>query len=719
MIGTPRQRREQDATAAQLQGAGSQSGVDLSRGPKVASTKSKRGRPTRYSANVAAAAAKKAAAQQPGREGWRPRGLPIKRLPAPSARQRKAISPDAILWVRCLLPKGFQGQQFALAFIHRLRLLPHLAYDPALSLPIARLAGHIHRPAFRSSNFAREHHWGTQFDKDKLDTALSAFVGFECWRRARAKDSQTHRHRLRPTRTALGLGLASKPRGKEALNAAALSDAKEIVHRRRANGKADELVAIVDLACDRVGDDQPMVTERVLRRYLEKARDFDDWARKRQMGLLTRQELGGQDGEAAYDGGEASNLEEMVAAFGQLGAVKRVHSLAWLAASKGRSDHERRVRIVDALVQTWSANQAGLVALHIRLNLAGSLLDVAHPRFAMTPRDCARLLARIAATSFAGIDAAAYGVLDSTPRGWPHMHVIAVVDRDQCPELKARIAAAYEEWRMDPTKPSGDLDERLVHFDELTERGEPMWRYPIKKLAPSDKTAADLLARPQDITPEIRLAAWRQVHGIRATWSFGLENMGVARALGAIDDGAHPLIDAARLASAAGKDGAAALGAVGYAPRIAPPDPNSAAFDGLATERMETEGTVELDLPADDRALKAVVKKIAAVGPAVTTADLARMRVRLPRHATAFTVKALRFDEGQLRTVTLERRVTTKQPTGGKTVKILEPDGSGVLVDVLPRGGAVAVGTRLDDEGVVERVNEIGNRARTKLVPGS
>ena len=82
--------------------------------------------------------------------------------------------------------------------------------------------------------------------------------------------------------------------------------------------------------------------------------------------------------------------------------------------------------------------------------------------------------------------------------------------------------------------------DRLVHVDPLDDPASGLWRYPITKLSPSRSTAADMLADRGKVTPQVRLAAWRQAHGIRATWAKHIAHVAVARALPAVADGAHP-----------------------------------------------------------------------------------------------------------------------------------------------------------------------------------
>ena len=648
-------------------------------------------------------------------QGIRPKGLGIRRLPQPTPAEAAALG-DATAWVDCLLPRRHRSPDAAAALAHHLRLMPHLGYDEGLSIPISYLSGSIGDRALRGTTLAQARGWDALADRADLYAAVRRFVGRTCVERARSIDSPTHATSLPRSRTAALLGFPGSRRGAAATDAAVLADAAPRTHRRRANARIDALCALVDMLCGEVGPGSPVVSERTLARFLRRAADFERDAARRSFALLSRRDSASAGG---FDWGEslASNREALVECFGVFGAMHRTRSLATLAAAAGRSAHRRREQIVEGLIRTAEAERKRLRALHVRFGLAGTLHDAASADLPFTPRDGAQLLGRIAGEALKGLRCAAFGVMDAHRSGHPHLHVIVVVDRGDYVRFRRQGMEAYERLGMAAWTRDGRWVDKLVHVDALDDPKSRLWRYPVAKLTPSGATATEIIADRTKITPQIRLAAWRQAHGIRATWAKNLARVGLARALPDVPEGAHPLLDAAREASRGGWDLPAALVAVDFAPKAAKQSRRPAArVVGSALDVEEGDEVVEIDVPGNHPALADVAS---VPGAPTDPSAFAHLEVRLRGHSGAFAVVSVRRNpDASLRAATVARTVRRRRPTKHRTIKIKEASGRDVVVSVEPRVVAVPVAVAMSQDKVDADFQRIAaRRASTTSKP--
>ncbi len=691
----------------------------------------KRGRPPKpvvtavpVAASTPTKTSSKATATRPSRstrtrpklapQGVRPKGLGIRRLPRPTPAEGAALG-DTVPWIRGLLPRHHRSSAAVTSLAHHLRLLPQLGFDGQLSISIAYLSGAIGDAALRGTALAHAQGWDTLGDRVTLYAAVRWFVGRTCVVRARSVDSPTHAASLPRSRTAARLGFPNPRRGAAAADAAALADASSRTHRRRANARIDALCALVDMLCGQVDTNSPMVGERVLARFLRRAADFERAAALRSLALLSRRDLAAKSASRrAWGDIAAANREILVETFGVFGAMRRTRSLATLAAAAGQAAHLRRERIVDGLIGLVQADGTRLRAVHVRLSLAGTLHDAADADLPFTPRDGAKVLSRIAGDALKKLRCAAFGVADAHQSGHPHLHVVVVLARSDYVRFRRQLAEAYRRWGMTALTRGGRWVDRLVHVDPLDDPASGLWRYPITKLAPSRSTAVDMLADRGKVTPQVRLAAWRQAHGIRATWAKNIAHVAVARALPAVADGAHPLLDAARKASKGGRDFTAALLALGFAPKtVEPSQAVGARVIGSSLEFDETDEPVEIDIPGDHP----VLAEVAAV-PGVPTdrSDFAHVRVRLPNHLGHFVVASVeRNPDDSLGSAIVVRDVRRRRPTKRREIRIRSTSGEIVAVPVEPSFVTVPVASDMPQSEVDADFQRIAARRAANL----
>lgn len=631
-------------------------------------------------------------------QGVRPRGLGIRRLPRPTPAEIAALG-DTVPWVRGLLPRHHRSPAAVTSLAHHLRLLPQLGFDEQLSVSIAYLSGAIGDAALRGTALAQAKGWDTLGDRDALYAAVRWFVGRTCVVRARSMDSPTHAASLQRSRTAARLGFPNPRRGAAAADAAALADASSRTHRRRANARIDALCALVDMLCGQVDSNSPMVGERILTRFLRRAADFERAAALRSLALLSRRDLAAKSASRrAWGDIAAENREILVETFGVFGAMRRTRSLATLAAAAGQAAHLRRERIVDGLIGLVQADGARLRAVHVRLSLAGTLHDAADADLPFTPRDGAKVLGRIAGDALKRLRCAAFGVVDAHQSGHPHLHVVVVLARGDYVRFRRQLAEAYRRWGMTALTRGGRWVDRLVHVDPLDDPASRLWRYPIQKLTPSGSKASDMLAGTSEITKEVRLAAWRQAHGIRATFAKHVVNLAVARALPAVADGAHPLLDVARAASSGGRDLPAALHAVGFAPKIAKPKRTGARIIGSSPAVEDTDEAIALDIPGEHPALADVA---AIPGAPIDARAFEHLAISLPGHPRPFVVASVeRNPDDTLRSATVVRDVRRRRPTKRREIRIEEVSGKIVTVPVEPLFATVVVASDMPQSEV-------------------
>ena len=145
-------------------------------------------------------ARKRRASSKLTRQGIRPKGLGIRRLPQPTPAAIAALG-DAIPWVDCLLPRRHRSSAAAAALAHHLRLMPHLAFDEGLSIPISYLSGSIGNRALCGTTLAQARGWDALTERADLYAAVKRFVGRTCVERARSIGSPTHAASLPRSRT--------------------------------------------------------------------------------------------------------------------------------------------------------------------------------------------------------------------------------------------------------------------------------------------------------------------------------------------------------------------------------------------------------------------------------------------------------------------------------------------------------------------------------------
>lgn len=688
---------------------GSPTKTGLRRGPKPKGIlRRKPGRPPKVAAKGAPAKPRKRPAATPakgpartqagtpklGPQGSARPGRQIEHLKRPKPSEVTAIPADALDWVWASMPPGCQQVRFAVALAHHLRLLPHLGYDAALSLPLAYLTGRIGDDGMRRTNLALATGWSNIRDDKALYQAVQRHVASTCVKRSRSLTSPTHRHAL-PRSMATGLlGTDNRPRGKAAADAVALADNAPRTHRRRANDRIDGLIALIDMMCDEVGSKAPMVSGRVLERFLTKAARFQATSSSKSRGLVARPQKGANGGIApAWGSNEAANRRAMVDEFGPDGAGKRTRSVAELAQAMAGTAHRHRLCLVEAMTRVWDADRGRLRAFHVRLGLAGTLYDAARADIPFTPGDAAKLLAKLAEAGLRDLRAAAFGVADAHKSGNPHLHVVVVIRRGDWARFRRQLAEAYRSWGMTARTRGGQWDDRLVHVDEMHAATDRIWYYPVDKLEPDKATAQEMLDDPRKITPRTRLAAWRQAHGIRATFSSGIVNRMAARALAAAEDGAHPVLDAARKASDGGKDLPAALIEFDFAFLLRPAKPRKPRVVGSRPEMEDAAATIEIDLHTGHPALCAVD---AVPGSPVDAAAFSGIAVDLPGHREPFAVERVdRPADGSRGTVTLCRGAATKKPTKRCIMIIAEAPDAIVHVAVEPLFRTVPLSSEL------------------------
>ena len=590
--------------------------------------------------------------------------------------------------------------------------MPHLGFDAGLSIPISYLSGSVGDRALCGTTLAQARGWDALTDRGDLYAAVKRFVGRTCVKRARSIGSPTHAASLPRSRTAKLLGFPSPRRGAAAADAVVLADAAPRTHRRRANARIDALCALVDMLCGEVGPGSPIVSERVLARFLRRAADFERDAALRSFALLSRRDLASA-GESAWGDSPSSNREALVESFGIFGAMHRTRTLATLAAAAGRSAHRRRQRIVEGLIRLVEADRKRLRALHVRFGLAGTLHDAASADLPFTPRDGAQLLGRIAGETLKGLRCAAFGVMDAHRSGHPHLHVIVVLDRGDYVRFRRQGMEAYKRLGMAAWTRDKRWVGKLVHVDALDDPKSRLWRYPVDKLESSGSTATKILADRTEVTLQVRLAAWRQAHGIRATWARNLARVGLACTLPDVAEGAHPLLDAAREASRDGYDLPAALIAVDFAPKAARPVRRpTARVVGAALDVEEMDEVVEIDLPGDDPALADVAS---VAGAPTDPSDFAHLDVRLRGHSAPFAVvSVLRNADDTLRAATVGRTVRRRRPTKHRTIMIKEASGQDVVVSVEPRVVIVPVAVAITQGKVDADFQRIAARRAAK-----
>ena len=454
-----------------------------------------------------------------------------------AAPPRRQASPDEVTWIRSLLPAPQTRPGLAERLAAHLDLLPHLAFDDELSLPIAYLSGHLCRRGLAGSALGERVAWSGKTDADFKST-VSEWVSARCLERALSTMSPTHKERLRDSLPVARLKLGRRT-GRRAVGddgssmdideSGSLADNDPSAHRRRINVRQDALVALLDMICDRVGGTSPMVSDRVLARCRGRAQAFI-------LGPGTTPAPVNPDlPTRPQDGGGTSR--------------RRRPTLVEAAEASRAELHRWRAAQVESMRATWACKRRSLVARHMRLGLPGALCDATRggpddDRLPFTPRDGALVIAEIVRGAAKGLTCGIFGAFDATRRGFPHLHCVVVMRREEWAPFLLRVGAYYRKFGV-PLQELPPRWRRYVVFHRLLRKvADQGWTYPLRKLEPPTREA--LLGSDHGTPdPALRRAAWRQAHRIPRAPSVGLKPTAAAKALLRVERGASRTIDEA------------------------------------------------------------------------------------------------------------------------------------------------------------------------------